>query len=517
MAAPPSAPGKAAVTSSVWKDPGENGVSPNGAQSRGDAVPAPLSAAERHQAKRFLLIARIGDTAIAVAVLLGGFLASNIARMPVGFQEFLGIRITVKNFLLVSGFALAWRLICVLVGLYDEKLIRDRRTEVKRVLTAVTAGAAVALVFPLISVSEAFSHLSVLYYWVGSVVGLLLFRGAARAFVSAGSPRVRDILIVGSGPRALGLYHDLCEKRVTGARLLGFVDSPNGELAPEVQRRLLGDLDALEGILMHQAIDEVIIALPVRSRYVEIQRAIEICERGGVPAKYLADVFQHRHSGERRRPVALFTAVPPGLAPDEPRWLVKRCLDLSLGSLALVLVAPVLAAAAIAITLTSRGPVIFGQERYGLNKRKFRMYKLRTMVADAEAQQTGLEERNEAYGPVFKMRDDPRVTSVGRLLRRLSIDELPQLVNVIRGEMSLVGPRPLPLRDVSRFSEPALMRRFSVIPGITGLWQVSGRSNLRFDDWVQLDLRYIDEWSWRLEAQILLRTLPAVFRGDGAM
>jgi exopolysaccharide biosynthesis polyprenyl glycosylphosphotransferase len=504
------------VTNTVRKDPGGTGVSSNGDQPGNLGRRFPVSPADRRQARRFLRIARIGDTAIAVVVLLGGFLASNIDRMPAGLQDFLGMRVTVKNFLYVAGFAVAWRLVCTLVGLYDEKMILNRRAEVARVLAAVTAGSVVALVFPVISVTHAFSHLTVLYYWIGSVTSILLFRAAARAFVSVGSPKVQDILIVGTGPRAVNLYRDLCQRRVTGYRLLGFVDSPDGKLAPEVQSRLLGDLEALEEIVMRHAIDEVIIALPVRSRYAEIQRTIEICERGGVPTKYLADVFQHRQSDESRSTVSL-AAVPASLSRDDPRLLLKRCFDFVVGGFALVIAAPVLAVSALAIKLTSRGPVIFAQERYGLNKRRFKMYKLRTMVVDAETQQVALEARNEAAGPVFKIRQDPRMTPVGRVLRRLSIDELPQLVNVMRGEMSLVGPRPLPTRDVSRFSEPTLMRRFSVLPGITGLWQVSGRSNLGFDDWIRLDLQYIDEWSWSLETRILLRTLPTVLRGTGAV
>jgi lipopolysaccharide/colanic/teichoic acid biosynthesis glycosyltransferase len=144
------------------------------------------------------------------------------------------------------------------------------------------------------------------------------------------------------------------------------------------------------------------------------------------------------------------------------------------------------------------------------------MYKLRTMYVNAEARQSELEDQNEASGPVFKIRDDPRITPVGRLLRRTSIDELPQLWNVLRGDMSVVGPRPLPVRDVQRFTEGALMRRFSVRPGVTGLWQVSARSTLNFEDWVRLDMQYIDEWSLGLDMRILAMTLPAVVRGSGA-
>jgi len=188
-----------------------------------------------------------------------------------------------------------------------------------------------------------------------------------------------------------------------------------------------------------------------------------------------------------------------------------------LGMVALTTAMPLLAISALAIKLTSPGPILFTQERYGLNKRRFKMYKLRTMVADAELQQQMLEEFNEASGPVFKIREDPRLTRVGKVLRRFSIDELPQLLNVLRGEMSLVGPRPLPLRDVSRFSEPALMRRFSVYPGISGLWQVGGRSDVGFDEWIRLDLKYIDEWSLTLDLRILLLTVPTVIQGRGAV
>jgi exopolysaccharide biosynthesis polyprenyl glycosylphosphotransferase len=450
-------------------------------------------------------------------ILLGGFLASNVDRMPAGFEGFLEIRLTMKNLLLVVGFATIWRTVCGLAGLYDEKWIGSRRAEAIRILAAVTAGSAVALVFPVISVSGAFSYLAIGYYWIGSAVIMLLFRAGIRALLNVRSRKVLDVLIVGSGPRALRVYRDLCEHRANTHRCLGFVDSPNGEIASEVENRLLGDLDGLENLLMRHAVDEVVIALPVRSRYAEIQRAIEICERGGVPARYLTDVFQQRRNGKQHLGHEPIGAVPARLSPEDGRLLMKRWVDLVLGSLALVVALPVLAVAALAIKLTSPGPILFAQERYGLNKRRFKMYKLRTMVVDAEAQQVALESWNEATGPVFKIRADPRITPVGRVLRRLSIDELPQLVNVLLGDMSLVGPRPLPLRDVSRFSEPALMRRFSVYPGITGLWQVSGRSELVFDEWIRLDLQYIDEWSLGLDLRILLRTLPTVVQGRGAV
>ncbi len=160
--------------------------------------------------------------------------------------------------------------------------------------------------------------------------------------------------------------------------------------------------------------------------------------------------------------------------------------------------------------------MFFAQERYGYMKRRFRMLKFRTMVENAEALQIELEVQNEASGPVFKIRNDPRITPVGRFLRRSSLDELPQLWHVLTGEMSLVGPRPLPVRDVGHFEEPWLMRRFSMRPGLTCLWQISGRSDLGFDRWIALDLEYIDRWSLWLDLEILLQTVPAVLRGRGA-
>jgi exopolysaccharide biosynthesis polyprenyl glycosylphosphotransferase len=474
---------------------------------------------EPRKEKRVFRIARLGDTAIALVALIGGFLAGSVNRMPAGWQAFLGMRLTVKNLLLVLGYLIAWRLICVLFGLYDEKRTRSRWTESLRVLGAATVAAAVALIFPFISTTHAFSHYAVLYFWIGSTSSMLLLRSGLRTVLRAPSPRTQDILIVGSGPRALTLYYRLFSARTNGRRLVGFVDSVDGEereLAPDIRSRLLGNLASLEQILMRHAVDEVLIALPVRSQYAEIERAIEICERGGVTTRYLADVFSSRANGKQNH-VEPITAVAAHVSPDDDRLVVKRWMDIVLASLALLVLLPLFAVAGLAIKLTSPGPIFFAQERCGLNKRRFKMYKLRTMVLDAEAQQGLLEAWNEASGPVFKIRADPRVTPVGRVLRRFSIDELPQLINVLRGEMSLVGPRPLPLRDVGLFSEPWLMRRFSARPGLTCLWQISGRSDLSFERWIELDLEYIDRWSLMLDATILLRSIPAVLRARGAV
>jgi exopolysaccharide biosynthesis polyprenyl glycosylphosphotransferase len=195
---------------------------------------------------------------------------------------------------------------------------------------------------------------------------------------------------------------------------------------------------------------------------------------------------------------------------------IKRLLDVGVATFVIALFSPIFLVAALAIKLTSPGPAFFLQERLGLNKRRFKIFKFRTMVPNAEKLMGGLEKQNEASGPVFKIRNDPRITPIGKLLRRSSIDELPQLFNVLTGDMSLVGPRPLPIRDYEGFNEDWQRRRFSVKPGITCLWQVNGRSGISFDQWMLLDLQYMDEWSLWLDLKILAKTVPAVVRGSGA-
>jgi exopolysaccharide biosynthesis polyprenyl glycosylphosphotransferase len=191
-------------------------------------------------------------------------------------------------------------------------------------------------------------------------------------------------------------------------------------------------------------------------------------------------------------------------------------LDIAASLVATLILAPLFLLAGLLIKLTSQGPVFFIQERVGLNKKRFHLYKFRTMVADAEGQQQEIEHLNEASGPVFKMSNDPRITRIGKLLRKTSIDELPQLFNVLKGDMSLVGPRPLPVRDYQGFRQDWQRRRFSVRPGITCLWQINGRSSIPFEKWMELDMKYIDQWSLWMDFKILVKTIPIVLKGTGA-
>jgi len=259
------------------------------------------------------------------------------------------------------------------------------------------------------------------------------------------------------------------------------------------------------------------LALPMNKYGPFAEKVIHYCEEQGIIVRVRTETFNlkvARSFFDDLQGIPVMT-IQSGPA-DTWQLAMKRFLDVAGSAALLFALAPLFAIVALLVRLDSSGPVFFTQERVGFNKRRFRMLKFRTMVAEADKQQELLEHLNEAEGPVFKIRNDPRITRVGAFLRRFSIDELPQLVNVIKGDMSLVGPRPLPLRDVERIEIRWHKRRFSIKPGITCLWQVNGRSDIGFDDWVRLDLEYIDSWSLALDVVIIMKTIPAVFRGPGA-
>jgi exopolysaccharide biosynthesis polyprenyl glycosylphosphotransferase len=258
-------------------------------------------------------------------------------------------------------------------------------------------------------------------------------------------------------------------------------------------------------------------ALPVRSLHEEGSRIAALCEEQGINLRLLTNIFNLKTTLSAAEDVHSYPLITHYMSSIEG-WPVflKRFFDIMISSLVILLLCPVLLVVAILIKLTSPGPVLFVQKRLGLNKRRFDVYKFRTMVVDAEARLPDLEHLNEVSGPVFKIKNDPRITRIGRFLRKTSIDELPQLFNVLRGEMSLVGPRPLPVRDYEGFNEDRQRRRFSAKPGITCLWQIRGRSSIPFEQWMELDLQYIDKWSLWLDLEILMRTIPAVLKGSGA-
>jgi exopolysaccharide biosynthesis polyprenyl glycosylphosphotransferase len=273
----------------------------------------------------------------------------------------------------------------------------------------------------------------------------------------------------------------------------------------------------LETAIAQEPLDEVFIALSIEKYSRLIESIVRLCEEQGIIVRLQTEMFKLRtakwHVDQfNGLPVVTVRSGPP----DGWQLTAKRLIDVWGSLVLLTALAPLFAMVAIAIKLDSPGPVFFRQERVGLNRRRFKLFKFRTMVEGADQQQPLLERLNEAAGPVFKIRNDPRITCVGKFLRRFSVDELPQLLNVLKGEMSLVGPRPLPVRDIERIDVQWHKRRLSMQPGVTCLWQVNGRSDVSFDHWVRMDLEYIDKWSLALDLKILLKTIPAVLKGSGA-
>jgi exopolysaccharide biosynthesis polyprenyl glycosylphosphotransferase len=398
-------------------------------------------------------------------------------------------------FLILLLLLVFWR-----AGLYARRELREGSG---RVVPSVFLVAALALAFAIgtgqhfttfglyvvgaLFVSAAIALLRGCYE---SATGVLMHVGGVRrAALLVGDPETRAHLRNALGRSRAGIYYEFVGEAELGDELEQALDDlPLDEL-------IIGDA----GIA-----DELLLEL------------VEAAHRRGVKVRIAprtAELLIERGEYVPGQGVPLFEVRPPAFAGAD--WATKRAFDLVVSVLILVIGIPLWVLIALAVKLSSRGPVLYADERVGLGEHTFRMLKFRTMVAGAEGQQAVLERSNEASGALFKIRNDPRVTRVGRMLRRLSLDEVPNVLNVLRGEMSLVGPRPLPLRDYERL-EPWHRRRYNVLPGITGLWQVSGRSDLSFDDLVRLDFYYLENWSLWLDVSILLKTPAAVFSQRGA-
>jgi exopolysaccharide biosynthesis polyprenyl glycosylphosphotransferase len=330
---------------------------------------------------------------------------------------------------------------------------------------------------------------------------------------------VSHVLLVGANPRTERLAEVIINEVGFGFQVTGVLedDPERAKVFAKFGIPHVGVFDDLEKVFVTQVIDEVYISLPMRSHYETIMKMVHLCEGVGVPVRMIADLFPLRIATSRIHliedvPILSLSAVPEA----QLQLFIKRLVDLVGSTLGLVLIGSWLfPIAALLIKLDSKGPVFFLQERVGLNQRRFAMIKFRSMVVDAEQKRRELEALNEADGPVFKIRRDPRLTRVGRFIRKWSIDELPQLINVWLGHMSLVGPRPPIPSEVERYTWEQ-RRRLSVKPGMTGLWQVSGRSDLSFREWVDLDLAYIDTWSLVEDFRILAKTFRAVMAKTGA-
>jgi exopolysaccharide biosynthesis polyprenyl glycosylphosphotransferase len=443
------------------------------------------------------------------------------AENPGFVIDYLSERIKVTNALLGFTLVISWHIAFAVQGLYVSHRLRPLRLEAKEIGRAILISSLTLLVaanvssWPTINVRTVAMFGLVSFTLIGGT--RLVLRVNLRRLRRRGH-NVKTLLIVGGGGRGRRFAAQLRQRQDLGYRVLGYVDSdPTFGHSDFDGAPWMGTVEELPRILANEVIDEVAIALPIKSQYTQIEAAIMLLEEQGITTHLLSDLFPRKLA--RSQPTD-FDGVPIVSLHSAPlfswRTEAKRIFDFVAAVVLIAVSAPVLILVAIAIKIESDGPVLFVQERVGLNKRRFRMIKFRTMQRDAEARMKDIEHLNEKTGPIFKIRNDPRVTLIGRWLRRTSIDELPQLVNVLLGDMSIVGPRPLSVRDAVLMEETWQKRRFSIKPGLTCLWQVSGRSNLSFEQWMQLDLQYIDSWSLELDARILLRTIPAILLARGA-
>ncbi len=405
----------------------------------------------------------------------------------------------------------------------------EKNTELPlRIILAVTMSAMAVLLCAeltdLIDVSTAFA----LVFWALALTVFLPYRLCLSSLIRMRQkrrPKQLLAIIAGMNIRSISLSETLTRPG-SGYRFLGFVDDiPEEDIGDEMKNydmkevlSLLCSLKEFEDYVSKNPVDEVFITLPLRSYYDEISRLIKICTTQGIRTRMINDLFDFQISA-------------PGISEEEMsasfidydvinrsalQHDLKRIFDILVSLTALTVLAPVFLAVALVIYFDDGWPVFFSQERIGLNKRRFKMFKFRSMVRNAEKLQAQLEAMNEVKGAAFKITNDPRITKSGNFLRKTSLDEIPQFANVLLGTMSIIGPRPLPIRDFEQFYKNTHRRRFSVKPGITGLWQISGRSETDFEEWMNLDLQYIDNWNLYLDIKILLKTIPVVLMGKGA-
>jgi len=460
-----------------------------------------------------------------VLLMMVSFGAATIAVStsgPASLTEFLSMRIKIGNLVIFCVLLFAWHLILSAFGMYTSRRMSRRRDEIIDIFKATTTGTAVILIAAIVFRIRMVRPIFVIVFWVGSTLSTAAARLVMRFILRRVRERgrnLRDMLIVGTNVRAVQFARKVEATPGLGYRVIGFVDDDWQGLGQFQSSGypLACSFGGIPSFLRETVVDEVVMALPMRSLHSPASQIAALCEQQGITLRSLPNMFDLKLARSRVEDfegdsvVTHYTGSPEG-------WpvVVKRMLDFAVSLFLILLLVPIFAIAALLIKLTSRGPVLFVQKRLGLNKRRFSIYKFRTMVPDAEKRIAEIQHLNEVSGPVFKITNDPRMTPIGRFLRKTSIDELPQLFNVLKGEMSLVGPRPLPVRDYEGFSQDWQRRRFSVRPGITCLWQVGGRSSVAFEKWMELDLQYIDKWSLWLDFQILLRTIPAVLRGSGA-
>jgi len=477
-----------------------------------------------HEIVRGILLRALMVIDIGLLMLSFG-LAAVLTANGEGWTTFPGFFATRVSLLSCVLFAIALFLghgVLIMCNLYQSKRLSTKGAESLDVLRAMTF--LVACLWcegKLFRVSDMTVYFLLAFWAVGTLL-IIVIRLLLRSVLGVIRKRGRNlhhVLILGTNARAVGFGRRIKTMPQRGCRLMGFVDDEWSGMAEfkESGFPLACDCDGLAEFLRNNVVDEIAIYLPLRSFYEQAAEIVQLAKHHGILVRLDTDIFDLKfthHRADAADGVPHIVASSNGV--DGWQLLMKRIFDFAGSLILLILLSPLFLIVAALIKLTSPGAVFFAQKRVGLNKRPFTMYKFRTMVPAAESIQEALAHLNEMTGPVFKIKNDPRITPLGRILRKTSVDELPQLFNVLKGDMSLVGPRAMSVRDYQLFNEDWQRRRFSVPPGITCLWQVYGRNSIPFEQWMVLDMQYIDRWSLWLDIKILALTIPAVFKGLGA-
>jgi exopolysaccharide biosynthesis polyprenyl glycosylphosphotransferase len=413
-----------------------------------------------------------------------------------------------------------WSFLFYYFGLYESERTRPLWKETWKLVKVSFWGTLLLMVAVFAFKADLISRLFVAMFGLTAFLFLFVERLALRTVIRSARKKgynFRNIIIVGTGRRARELAQVIAEQKHWGLKLAGFVsDRPENRIETLVGAPVLGRVAELPQMLQRYVIDELIFAVS-RKRLEELEDLFLLCEEQGVRTRVAINFFPHMIAKVHLEdlygiPLLTFTTTPH----NEALLLAKRLFDVAVSSITLIVLSPLFIVLAILIKISSNGPVFFRQSRVGLNGRRFILYKFRSMLENAEELKGRVEHLNEMAGPAFKIRDDPRATSIGRFLRRTSLDELPQLYNVFRGDMSIVGPRPPLPEEVERY-ERWQRRRLSMKPGLTCLWQVNGRNKITdFKKWMELDLHYIDNWSLKLDMKIFFKTILVVLAGRGA-
>jgi exopolysaccharide biosynthesis polyprenyl glycosylphosphotransferase len=445
------------------------------------------------------------DSLIALGLAVGAVVWTNERYIPQGgLAEFLLIRITLLNVSFSIVFAIVWKQCLTTLGLYRRDLDGLRSLVLR---SAAACAIMTALLDLYLQARHARGPVEPI---LGSFLLVAFLYETCRVLVCSHHRRwhvveTERVIIVGSGRRASKAWRELRIQHHRTKRLLGFVDDRHPDsMPPDIASRLIGNVDDLPDYLLRNIVDEVIIATPMRSCYELAQNAVSIAEAAGVRVVCLNDVFTLAQDKDLHRRSTMFVELVPKSRSRETAEVAKRVLDVLGAAAGILILAPLFLLIGLAVKLTSPGSIFVAQERHGYGRRRFLMFKFRSIVHHTSDR--------SVQGPGFT-----RMTPLGRFLRRTLLDELPVLWNVLLGDMSLVGPRPLGGHDLSRFGEAQLMRRFSVRPGMTGNWQVAEDTGLSFEQQAALDVSYIDEWSLALDFKILARTVPAMLRRSGAV